>query len=357
MEERIWQRIVKYTELQGTSGQEQLVRKAFRADLTPLVDEIKQNGLGGIYGVRKHADQAIPKIMFGAHLDEVGFLVAQITPQGLLAVRAVGGWNPYTISSQRFTLYTREHTYPVVSSAVSPHFMRTGNQTGMPAVEDTLFDAGFTSYDEAYAFGVRPGDFIVPDVKTQLLANKKRVVSKSWDNRFGLVTILGALEHLKDIDLPNQLIMGANVQEEVGTRGVGPAVHQLDPDIFFALDSSAADDIHGAKGQGQLDQGTILRVFDPGVIMPLRLKEFILDIASDAGIPLQYFLAQGGTDARSAQSENMGIPSVALGVVSRYIHTHQTVWSISDFEAAQALVEKLAVSLDQTTVNTIIYGD
>ena len=39
MEERIWNRIVKYTELQGTSGQEHAVRKAFREDLTPLVDE------------------------------------------------------------------------------------------------------------------------------------------------------------------------------------------------------------------------------------------------------------------------------------------------------------------------------
>ena len=52
MEERIWNRIVKYTELQGTSGQEHTVRKAFREDLTPLVDEVVQNGLGGIYGIR-----------------------------------------------------------------------------------------------------------------------------------------------------------------------------------------------------------------------------------------------------------------------------------------------------------------
>ena len=151
--------------------------------------------------------------------------------------------------------------------------------------------------------------------------------------------------------------MGANTQEEVGLRGVGPAVNQLQPDLFFALDSSAADDTRSDQAQGQMDHGALLRVFDPGVIMPLRLKEFVLDTANDAHIPLQYFVAKGGTDARGAQSQNNGIPSVALGVASRYIHTHQTVWSIADFEAAQALVEILARKLDKTTVNDIIYGD
>ena len=357
MEERIWNRIVKYTELQGTSGQEHAIRKAFRDDLTPLVDEVVQNGLGGLYGIRKHTDADAPRVMFGAHLDEVGFIVTAVTARGMLVVAPVGGWNPYTVSAQRFTLFTRDASYPVVSSAVSPHVLREGGVNGAPKIEDILFDGGFTSHDEAWSFGIRPGDFIVPDVKTVMLANGKRVVSKSWDNRFGLVTILNALENLQHDALPNTLIMGANVQEEVGLRGVGPAVNQLQPDLFFALDSSAADDTKSDQAQGQMDGGALLRVFDPGVIMPLRLKEFVLDTANDAHIPLQYFVAKGGTDAHGAQSQNNGIPSVALGVASRYIHTHQTVWSVADFEAAQALVETLARKLDKTTVHDIVYGD
>jgi len=357
LEERIWNRIVKYTELQGTSGQEHFVRQAFRKDLSPLVDEVVQNGLGGLYGIRHNQDATAPRIMFGAHMDEVGFVVTQVTSRGMLVVAPVGGWNPYTVSAERFTLFTRDNAYPVVSSSVAPHLLRQGNVNGTPQIQDILFDGGFTSADEVAAYDIHPGDFIVPDVTTKMLANGKRVVSKSWDNRFGLVTILNALENLKNKALPNTLIMGANTQEEVGLRGVGPAVNQLKPDIFFALDSSTADDTRSAEGQGQMDQGALLRVFDPGVIMPLRLKEFVLDTAHDAGIPLQYFVAKGGTDAHGAQSQNQGIPSVALGVASRYIHTHQTVWSVADFEAAQALVETLAQKLDATTVNDIIYGD
>lgn len=358
MDTSTWERIVKYTELQGTSGQEFMVRKAFRQDLTPLVDEVVQNGLGGLYGIRENHDEKAPRIMFGAHFDEVGFIVKAVTDRGLLEVKPLGGWNPFVVSAQRFTLFTREQSYPVISSSIPPHLLR--NQSGVngaPNLDDILFDGGFTSKPEALEFGVRPGDFIVPQVKTELLANQKRVISKSWDNRFGLVTILDVLDKLQDQILPNTLMMGANVQEEVGLRGVGPAVHQLQPDIFFGLDSSTADDLTSTTRQGQLDQGTILRVMDPGVIMPRRLKEFILDIASDEKIPLQYFVPNGGTDSAGAQSQNNGIPSVTLGVASRYIHTHQTLWSIADFEAAKALVERLILQLDATTVNDIIYGD
>ena len=106
MEERIWNRIVKYTELQGTSGQEHAIRKAFRDDLTPLVDEVVQNGLGGLYGIRKHTDADAPRVMFGAHLDEVGFIVTAVTARGMLVVAPVGILIPFQRNGSRFLLVT-----------------------------------------------------------------------------------------------------------------------------------------------------------------------------------------------------------------------------------------------------------
>ncbi|KAA8325570.1 glutamyl aminopeptidase [Leuconostoc carnosum] len=358
MNDKTWARIKKYTELQGTSGQEHIVRQQFRDELAPLVDEVKYEGLGGIFGVKQHLNSHAPRVMFAAHLDEVGFIVTDILASGALRVAAIGGWNATVISSQRFTLFTSQGEYPVVSSSVSPHLLRGGTKgPQLPTVDDILFDAGFVDGNEASAYGVRPGDFIVPKVETVLTANKKRVMSKAWDNRFGVVTILEALEALKAEQTPNTLIMGADVQEEVGLRGAHGAVNLLKPNIFFAIDSSAADDVSGAaQHQGVLDQGTLLRVFDPTVVMPVRLKEFLLSTAEDNHIPYQYFVSKGGTDAAAAQSELTGIPSVALGVASRYIHTHQTVWSIADFEAAKAFVVAIAKNLDTTNLKTIM-GD
>lgn len=356
METKTFQRIKELTELQGTSGFEDDVRSYMNKQITPLVDEVQYDGLGGIFGIKK-ADHEAPRVMVAAHMDEVGFMLTQITEQGLFQVVPLGGWNPYVVSSQRFTLKTKKGKYPCISSSVSPHLLRgKGNQKPLE-VSDILFDAGFESKEEAYAYGVRPGDSIVPLVETIQTANGKNIIGKSWDNRYGCTLVLEALEALQNESLGHTLIAGANVQEEVGLRGAKPSVHKFKPDLFFAVDCSAADDLQTKKGTyGHLGEGTLLRIYDPGMITLPRVREYLLDIAETHDIPYQYFVSKGGTDAGAAHTTNNGVPSAVIGVCARYIHTHQTMFNISDFEAAREMLIQVLKGLDKTTVNTIIYG-
>ncbi|MBS9338849.1 glutamyl aminopeptidase [Fructobacillus sp. M2-14] len=353
MDQATWERIVKYTELQGTSGQEARIRAALKEEITPLVDRVETNQMGGLFGVKEgKADD--PRVMFAAHMDEVGFMVSNILPTGALQVVSLGGWNPVTVPAHRFTLFTKAGEFPVISSSVSPHLLRGKGGAGNLSIDDILFDAGFESKEQAEAFGVRPGDFVVPETKTMRLANQNRAVSKAYDNRFGVSAIASALHDLDGVATPNTLIMGANTQEEVGLRGALPAVQQFNPDIFFAVDSSAANDLDSTVGrQGLMDQGTLIRVFDPTVVTSPRLKEFILQTAEDNKIPYQYFVSKGGTDAGAVEKYRAGLPAVALGVASRYIHTHETVWSIPDFDAARELIVALSKNLDRSAVDSI----
>ena len=356
MEEKTFDLIKKMTELQGTSGFEHKVRDEMRKQLTPLVDEVKQDGLGGIFGIRKSKVENAPKIMVAAHMDEVGFMLARITKQGLFNVVPLGGWNPYVVSAQRFTLQTAKGDYPCVSSSVPPHLLRgkDGNNKKLE-ISDILFDAGFDSKEEAEAFGVRPGDTIVPDVETIKMANGKKILGKSWDNRYGTTVVIEALKELANEELPNTLIAGANVQEEVGLRGTKGAVHQFKPDLFFAVDCSAADDLTGDKSSfGHLGEGFLLRIQDPGMITLKGMREFLLDTAETNNIPYQYFVSKGGTDAGAAQVMNNGVPSAVIGVCARYIHTHQTVFHIDDYAAAKEMVLQIARTLDRSTLETIM---
>ncbi|WP_414839925.1 glutamyl aminopeptidase [Carnobacterium sp. TMP28] len=356
MEDKTFDLIKKMTELQGTSGFEHRVREEMRKQLTPLVDEVQQDGLGGIFGIRKSKVENAPKIMIAAHMDEVGFMLARITKQGLFHVVPLGGWNPYVVSAQRFTLQTSKGDYPCISSSVPPHLLRgkDGNQAKLE-ISDILFDAGFDSKEEAESFGVRPGDTIVPDVETIKMANGKKIVSKAWDNRYGTTVVIEALKELVNEDLPNTLIAGANVQEEVGLRGTKGAVHQFKPDLFFAVDCSAADDLTGDKSKfGHLGEGFLLRIQDPGMITLKGMREFLLDTAETNHIPYQYFVSKGGTDAGAAQVMNNGIPSAVIGVCARYIHTHQTVFHIDDYAAAKEMVLQIARTLDRSALETIM---
>ncbi|MBS4461344.1 glutamyl aminopeptidase [Aerococcaceae bacterium zg-B36] len=355
MNNQTFQLIKQLTEVQGISGNEGRVREVIREKMTPLVDEVHQSPLGNLFGVKHSQKEDAPRLMVAAHMDEVGFMISRITDNGLFAVIPVGGWNPYSISAQRYTLQTKKGDYVCISSSVAPHLLRGKSEGQSVKAEDILFDAGFTSKEEALEYGVRPGDSIVPQTETVKTANGKNIISKAWDNRYGCAVMLETLATVKDLALPNHLIAGASVQEEVGLRGIKGAVHQFQPDLFLAVDCSPAGDAEGKKDEfGQLGQGFLLRMQDPGHITHKGLRDYLLDTAESNHIPYQYFFSKGGTDAGAAHVMNNGVPSGVIGVPGRYIHGHQTLFSISDYEAAREMLLKIVTTFDRTTLNSIL---
>ena len=71
------------TELPGAPGNEHAVRAYMRTYLEQYSDEIVQDNLGGIFGV-KHGEEGAPKILVAGHMDEVAFMVTQITENGMI---------------------------------------------------------------------------------------------------------------------------------------------------------------------------------------------------------------------------------------------------------------------------------
>lgn len=354
MEKETFQLIKNLTELQGISGDEGRVRDYLRRAMVPLVDELHQSPLGNIFGVKKSNIDHAPRLMIASHMDEVGFMVAQITDNGMLRVQPIGGWNTYAISAQRYTLQTKKGDYVCVSSAVAPHLLRGKEGGNQLKASDILFDAGFMSKEEAIEYGVRPGDSIVPQTETILTANGKNMIGKAWDNRYGCAVMLETLKAVQGYELSSTLIAGASVQEEVGLRGIKGAVHEFQPDLFLAVDCSPANDQDGVSDkQGILGQGFLLRMQDPGHITHKGLRDYLLDMAETHKIPYQYYFSQGGTDAGAAHTMNAGIPSGVIGVPGRYIHGHQTLFNIEDYEAAREMLVLITKTFDRTTFETI----
>ncbi|MGT2772297.1 glutamyl aminopeptidase [Streptococcus marimammalium] len=349
----LFNKIKEVTELDGIAGYEHNIRHFLRQKITPLVDNVETDGLGGIFGIKNSQITDAPRIMVAAHMDEVGFMVSEIKSDGTLRVVPIGGWNPLVISSQRFTLYTRNgQAIPLISGSVPPHLLReSGGASSLPKVSDIIFDAGFTDKKEAEAFDITPGDIIVPASETILTANQKNIISKAWDNRYGVLMVTELIESLKNTKLSNSLIAGANVQEEVGLRGAHVATTKFDPELFFAVDCSPAGDVYG--DQGKVGEGTLIRFYDPGHIMLKDMRDFLLDTAESAGVKYQYYTGKGGTDAGAAHLKNGGIPSTTIGVCARYIHSHQTLYAMDDFLEAQAYLQAIIKRLDRSTVNTI----
>lgn len=349
----LFAKIKEVTELQGLPGFEGPVRNYLRNRLTPHVDRIETDGLGGIFGIKNSLIADAPRLMVAAHMDEVGFMISDIKADGTFRVVPLGGWNPLVVSSQAFQLILDDgRQIPAISGSMPPHLSRGNNgNPSLPAIEDIIFDAGFTSKEESWDFGVRPGNLLVPKNETILTANEKNIISKAWDNRYGILMVAELLENLVDQNLPNHLIAGANVQEEVGLRGAMVSTTKFDPDIFLAVDCSPAGDIFGE--QGSIGDGTLIRFYDPGHIMLPNMRDFLLTTAEEAGIKYQYYCGKGGTDAGAAHLKNTGIPSTTIGVCARYIHSHQTLYSMDDFVEAQAFLQAIVKKMDKSTVELI----
>lgn len=180
-------------------------------------------------------------------------------------------------------------------------------------------------------------------------------MAKAWDNRYGVGLALELVEALHKEKLPNTLYAGATVQEELGLRGARTAANLIQPDIFFALDCSAANDMTGDKQSfGHIGEGALLRIFDPGMFTHRGMVEYVQDTASSNQIKMQYFISPGGTDAGQVHLSGIGVPSTVIGICARYIHTSSSIIHTDDYDAAKELIVKLVKGLDRTTMDTII---
>lgn len=337
------------TELHGAPGNEHAVRNYLRSELEKYSDEIIQDNLGGIFGVRKGPADS-PKIMVAGHMDEVGFMISGITENGMLRFQTLGGWWNQVMLAQRVEILTDKGIIPGVIGSIPPHLLTDEQRKKPMDVKNMLIDIGADDIEDAQRIGIRPGQPAVPVCPFTPMANEKKIMAKAWDNRYGCGLALELLKEVKDVQLPNQLFSGANVMEEVGLRGAQAAANMIDPDLFFALDASPANDMSGSKTEfGQLGKGTLLRILDRTMITHRGLREFILDTAETNNIPYQYFISQGGTDAGKVHISNEGVPSAVIGICSRYIHTSSSIIHTDDYAAAKELLVKLVKACDKTT--------
>lgn len=339
------------TELPGAPGNEQKVRAFMESELSKYADELIYDNLGGVFGVKKGTG---PKVLVAGHMDEVGFMVTQITDTGLIRFQPLGGWWNQVLLAQRVQIMTDEGPVIGVISSIPPHLLTEAQRKKPMEIKNMLIDIGADDREDALRIGIRPGQPILPICEFTPMANSKKILAKAWDNRYGCGLAIELLKEVADESLPNELYSGATVQEEVGLRGAKAAANMIQPDIFYGLDASPANDMTGSEKEfGHLGKGALLRIFDRTMITHRGLREFVLDTAETNHIPYQYFISQGGTDAGSVHVSNNGVPSAVIGICSRYIHTSGSIIHIDDYAAAKELVVKLVRSTDSNTLEQI----
>ncbi len=325
--------IKKLVEAYGPSGFEGQMRALIRAEIAELADDISVDAMGNLIALKK-GDGSGLKVMIAAHMDEIGLMVSHITEDGFCRFTNVGGIRPHNLSGSRVQFADGR-----IGVIYADRLTVAGKIHGL---EKHYIDVGATSREDC---PVSVGDavgFVRP-----FLAQGKRLIAKSMDDRIGCVVAIEALKQLKET--PHDVYFVFSVQEEVGTRGAEAAANQLDPDVGIALDVTLTGDMpESAPMSVSLGQGTAIKVKDSGMIAHQGLVKLMKQRATEAGIPYQLEVLTGGsTDARSIQIANGGSAAGCISIPCRYVHSQSEIVDADDVDnSIKLLVEILSKPIE-----------
>jgi len=343
------------SEIPGVPGYEDEVRRFIKDKMEGLCEVTKDN-LGSVI-CRKKGLSDTPKIMMAGHMDEIGMMVTYITKEGFLKFQTLGGWWEQVMLAQRVTVKTSSGDVPGIIGSKPPHILKQEERQKVVDRNNMFIDIGASGKEEAEAMGVRPGDPVVPVSPFTQMKNPKYLMGKAWDNRIGCAIFMEVIKALQEETHPNTLYGVGTVQEEVGLRGATTSVSVVEPDIGFALEVDIAGDTPGVQeheAQARLGKGPSILLYDGSMIPHRRLRDFVVDTAKSAGIPVQFnAIPGGGTDAGRIHVYKNGVPSLVIGVPTRYIHSHAGIIHRDDFDNAVRLVVEVTKRLDEKAVAAI----
>lgn len=341
------------TEVNGVPGFESRVAAIMRDRLEGIAECCTDN-LGSLVARLDGASDR-PRVMLAGHMDEIGFMVKLVTEDGYVQFATLGGWWDQVLLAQRVVIETSKGPVTGIIGSKPPHLLPEEERKKVLERKKMFIDVGAKDREEATeVFGIRPGDPIVPWSPFEVMKNEDRLLAKAFDDRVGVALAIETLEALEGKDHPNTLFAVGTVQEEVGLRGAETAADVVCPDVALILETGIAGDVPGISDDEsnlKLGGGVGIYVLEGSAIPNLRLRDLAIDLCEEKDLDYQLtVLERGGTDAGRIHLHDAGVPSLALGVPTRHIHTHAGIISIADYETTLKLIVAMCEALDEEAV-------
>ena len=323
------------TQLWGVAGYEKPVRQYIEKIVAPYADEMITDAVGNLIVLKKGiGGLKAKKIMLAAHMDEIGFMVKKIEPDGRLRVCNMG-WN-WTGSAYNARVRFRNGVSGVMG-CLGP-IEEAKNDPGK-----LYIDIGATSKEDAEKY-VKLGDACGYYGEFLELAND-RVCAKTLDNRIGCYQLIESLKE-NDGTWLNDVYYVFGVQEELGCRGSKVAAARIQPDVGIAVDITAAHDYPcDLEGSNVVGGGVGIKICDPSVVCDEDVVALMESCCEKEQIKYQReVIDKGGTDASSMNLSGVGVRTGGVVVVTRYPHSQSAVASKEDIDGGVDLLNTFCKS-------------
>ena len=340
----------------SVSGYEKAMAYRFKAELEKTADHVEIDKVGNVIGKYEGTDPNAPVVMVYAHLDQLGFIVRKIEPDGYIQVDRLGGIPEKVLPGLGVQIMTGEgKMVDGVFGNKSHHAATPEEKYKVDYVTALFIDIGASSAEEVRAAGVDVGcPVIYRPYAGDLLGNK--VTGTAIDDRGGLVALVAAAQGLAQKKHAPTVYLVGTVWEEFNLRGAMMAGRTCKPDISISLDVVLAGDTPDLKNKYEdvLGKGPALIMYSfhgrgtlNGTLPHKGLADLAVRAAKEEGIPLQRFASLGIlTDSAYLQLEGDGVAALELGFPARYTHTPVEVCDYTDLVKLGELVYAMIKRID-----------
>jgi putative aminopeptidase FrvX len=380
------QMVSTLVESYGVGYHETDVRETVKSLLPPWAKtETDDSGDLWVHLGTASKDSKTPRIAVVAHMDEIGFEVSAIEPDGRLRVVTRGGGIIEYFIAHTLLVHTPNGDVPGVmelpdgwnasgfilrppaappaaaGAAAAPaagggapsEGAPAGGGRGGPGGGARFVDVGARSAEEVQKLGIKAGDKIgdyitIPKKYRPLLG--RRANARSFDDRVGCSAAIAAIWELGPSLPGRDVTFIFSTGEELGLLGAGAAAKKMAadgraPDFVFAIDTFVSSDspLESKRfADTEIGHGFVVRAVDNSNITPREYADRVVKLAKANNIPVQLGITGGGNDGSVFLP--YGTIDIGLGWPLRYSHSPGEVIDTRDLDGLAKILVVLAKS-------------
>ena len=337
------------------SGYEREMVYKLKEHFIPWCDETTIDQTGNCAGFIRGTGEP-KKIMVFAHVDQLGFIVRRVEPDGFLQVDRLGGVPEKVLPGLEVLVRGEDGKWhPGVFGVKSHHAESAEEKYQASPVTSLYIDLGAKNANEIRDLGIFAGcPAVYAPSFTRLCGT--RVAGTSVDNRGGCAVLTEIARQLNQNRPKCDVYLVGTVWEEFNLRGAMLAARSICPDIAISLDVTLSGDTRdlGSRYETALGGGACVQLYSfhgrgtlNGTLPHEPLYNHVKQTALDIGQDFQRFASVGLlTDASYLQLEGNGVACLEMGFPARYTHSPVEVCDLADLAALASLCGRAVASID-----------
>ena len=335
-------KIKKLTNAYGVSGDEFRISKIAAEMMAPYCDRVEIDDFGNVLGYRDCGIHGAKTVMLDAHIDQIGFLITEVTEEGFLRFTTVGGVDQRMLLGSELTILTKKGPILGIVAAIPPHLQKDGDDKKSVPIPEMVVDIGMTG--EQAKKVVRVGDYMA-FANDAMELQGDALCGKAFDDRACLVCLLHTMDLLQGKPLAVNVVVSASTKEETGFQGGISAGFKVQPDYAIAVDVTHARTGDAPQVIVKLGDGPNV---DMGSNSNPKFAKRVIEVARAKQIPhiVTSCPAGSGTNAWPIQMQGQGVTTLVVSLPLKYMHSPVEMLRMSDVKNVGKLIAAFIETFD-----------